>query len=200
MCSYFIYPYFSLIVVADQSSRYQRIPGSNGCSLWCQVHCSSHPRRHSMFKVPGGHSVLPEAALQYRVTWGRLHLGPVPAEIVDSDLLCWRLLVLACSGGGCCLKPVSVNVPGLGLLLQRSLTWAQSCTVLWLGPAPLEVPELFMDQQRSLVVLFPQWSLPSTCSCGGYYLRPGLVGKNIMKQEIASKISFLFLSYKKVSC
>ena len=54
----------------------------------------------------------------------RQPLPCAPVEVADSGLLQWRLLFQACSGGGCLLRPVSVDVPVLDLFLQRSLTWA----------------------------------------------------------------------------
>lgn len=54
-------------------------------------------------------------------------LGPVSAEVTDSDLHQWRLLAQACSCGG----------TALGLLRWRSLARACSCD-LCLGPAQAE--------------------------------------------------------------
>ena len=68
----------------------------------------------------------------------------------------WSLLSQACCGPGCCLKHVSVNVPGLDSLLQRSLAWGWSCKGLWLRPTLSETPDSWPDPQRFLV---PAYSL-----------------------------------------
>lgn len=54
-----------------------------------------------------------------------------------------------------------MDVPGLGLFLWRSLTWAHFLRDLWLGPAPSEVPDLY----PGLVEVFGlQRSLGWACS------------------------------------
>ena len=54
----------------------------------------------------------------------------------------WILLSQACSGLGCQLRPVSVNVHGLHLLLQRTLDRGWSCKGLWLLSTPSDIPYL----------------------------------------------------------
>lgn len=60
----------------------------------------------------------------------------LPSPLVAPlNLLLWRSLPQACFGGDHWLRPVPVDVSGLGLLPQKSLTHAWSCRCFWLRPA-----------------------------------------------------------------
>lgn len=102
------------------------------------------------------------------------------------SLLHWRLLDWACSDAQACsrgcpwLRPVSAEVPGLGLIPQ----WCRAQTYPFGGHslvlAPTEVTCLGLPRQRFLAQvsggghwlgLFLQRSLAQACSCGYPWLR-----------------------------
>lgn len=100
--------------------------------------------------------------------------GPAFFTIVPLYLPLWRSLPQACSCGGRWLRPVSIDLPGLGPLpwsglgpdLQRLLVQVYSLGVPRLAPGPTEV---------SGSSLLPQWLLTWTCSSGVCSLRPAEV-------------------------
>lgn len=77
-------------------------------------------------------------------------LGPAPSVVSPLYLLLWRLLFQARSGGCNLLRPVSVDVPGLGQVLQRSLPQACSLNGCSLVSAPLGVAASGMIRRRLL--------------------------------------------------
>lgn len=73
-----------------------------------------------------------------------------------------------------------MDVAGLGLAPQKSLTWTYSSRCCFFGPAPSKSTPSYLLQLRSLACakevadlgLLPRRALPCTCSGRGGWLRP----------------------------
>ena len=94
-----------------------------------------------------------------RLRWLFLIAQPVPwflfpcwslfLEFAHAPRLCFTPLEFAVSclsSLACWLIFVSVKVPGLYLVLQKSLAWGWSCKGLWLQTTPSELPDLNMPR------------------------------------------------------
>lgn len=93
--------------------------------------------------------VLQEVSSQGLLPWRSLTRAWSP-QVSDSGLLPWQSLPCTCSCGGHCLGPALAKVTGSGLLQYRSLTQAYFHRYPQFGPAPGEVPGLSLVPQRSL--------------------------------------------------
>ena len=109
----------------------------------------------------------PDSFLTQRGLW----FQSIPSTVVPLQL--WSLLSQACSGLGHWPSLVSVNIPGLDPLLQRSLAWSWSHKGHWLRFTPLEILNSSVPELAEVLTLTPK---PLVCTgvpvfhfCNSFY-------------------------------
>lgn len=104
-------------------------------------------------------NLLPKMSLMCAYSLGDPCLAPCPTKFSSLGLIPQPSLPCTCSCGGLAsglfngahwIRPVPINVCGLGLHLQSSLAWAWFNRGLWLVSSHSDVPDSCPDLQRYL--------------------------------------------------